>query len=565
MAFGNQLRLSVVQGCMKKRNKKAMIITAIVMLTGILFVLAGFFGGWFLSLFSKEFDYKNIQPEDLGKTVRTDVFVYYDDIDIEDKALQVLGDVSSDDDLAFILVDLSALSEKEKDMYFSMTARHITIQGRLRAVDDAEYQETIESLYRLYDDFLYERLSDPENNYTEEEKAEKIEIYHQYLRDPVIPYCIELDSVSGFDWTPFIPAGIILFVIALILEICFVFKLKKRIVLPIVFGLMIVIPGIMFFNHIRTILSIHKINDDLYTLKNYECTDTQAMLDSNATDINGLLDWICANHFYGMPNPFEADFDFGCAAFAAVTPEGDHIFGRNFDFPETDTLLIYSHPEGAYESIGMADIGVFGVGHTYPISPDSPLGRLVMILAPYVVVDGMNEMGVGAGILQLSVEETHQDQGKPDLLVFCAIRGILDYCASVDEALAFLESYDIHSDTEYDYHLFITDRSGRYVVVEWLDGQMVVTERPSCTNSVVAPGEFYDMGDPDERMGTIDACLDTDRIVTEQEAMEILDNVHNKNGMTEWSCIYNLDDFTVTICLDADYGQSYTFSAEELR
>ena len=549
---------------MKKRNKKAIIITAIVMLIGVLLVLAGFFGGWFLSLFSKEFDYKNIQPEDLGKTVRTDVFVYYDNIDIEDKALQLLGDVSSDDEFAFILVDLSALSEKEKDMYFSMTARHITIQGRLRAVDDAEYQETIESLYRLYDDFIYERLSDPENNYTEEEKAEKIEIYHQYLRDPVIPYCIELDSVSGFDWTPFIPAGIILFVIALIFEICFVFKLKKRIVLPIVFGLMIVIPGIMFFNHIRTILSIHKINDDLYTLKNYECTDTQAMLDSNASDINGLLDWISAKHFYGMPNPFEADFDFGCAAFAAVTPEGDHIFGRNFDFPETDTLLIYSHPEGAYESIGMADIGVFGVGHTYPISPDLPLGRIVMILAPYVVVDGMNEMGVGAGILQLSIEETHQDQGKPDLLVFCAIRGILDYCASVDEALAFLESYDIHSDTDYDYHLFITDRTGRYVVVEWLDGEMVVTEHPSCTNSVVAPGEFYDMGDPDERMGTIDACLDTDRIVTEQEAMEILDKVHNKNGMTEWSCIYNLDDFTVTICLDADYGQSYTFSAEEL-
>ncbi|MCR5328753.1 MAG: linear amide C-N hydrolase [Saccharofermentans sp.] len=549
---------------MKKRNKKAIIITAIVMLIGVLLVLAGFFGGWFLSLFSKEFDYKNIQPEDLGKTVRTDVFVYYDNIDIEDKALQVLGDVSSDDDFAFILVDLSALSEKEKDMYFSMTASHITIQGRLRAVDDAEYQETIESLYRLYDDFLYERLSDPENNYTEEEKAEKIEIYHQYLRDPVIPYCIELDSVSGFDWTPFIPAGIILFVIALIFEICFVFKLKKRIVLPIVFGLMIVIPGIMFFNHIRTILSIHKINDDLYTLKNYECTDTQAMLDSNASDINGLLDWICAKHFYGMPNPFEADFDFGCAAFAAVTPEGDHIFGRNFDFPETDTLLIYSHPEGAYESIGMADIGVFGVGHTYPISPDSPLGRIVMILAPYAVVDGMNEMGVGAGILQLSLEETHQDQGNPDLLVFCAIRGILDYCASVDEALAFLESYDIHSDTDCDYHLFITDRTGRYVVVEWLDGEMVVTERPSCTNSVVAPGEFYDMGDPDERMGTIDACLDTDHIVTEQEAMEILDKVHNKNDMTEWSCIYNLDDFTVTICLDADYGQSYTFSAEEL-
>lgn len=118
------------------------------MLIGVLLVLAGFFGGWFFSLFSKDFDYKNIQPDDLGKTIRTDVAVYYDDIDIEDKTLQALGDISFDDEYAFILLDLSALSEKEKEMYYSMSARYITIQGRLRAVDDAEYQEIIESLYK---------------------------------------------------------------------------------------------------------------------------------------------------------------------------------------------------------------------------------------------------------------------------------------------------------------------------------------------------------------------------------------------------------------------------------
>ena len=561
--MGERIRVTG-EGCMRKRNKKAIIVTAIIMLIGILLVLAGFFGGWFISLFSKDFDYKNIQPDDLGKTVRTDIFVYYDDIDIENKTLQFLGDMNSEDYM-FILLDLSALSEEDKALYYSRTATYMTIQGTLRAVDDAEYQETIESRYMLYEDLLYEKLNDPENNYSEEEKAEKMETYHQYLSDSVIPYCIELESVSGFDWTPFIPAGVIIFLLAFIFEICFVFKLKKRVVLPIVFGLMIVIPAVMFFDHIRTILSINKVSDDLYTMKNYECTDTAGMLNSNATDINGLMDWIMADHFYGMPNPIDADFDFGCSTFAAVTPEGDHVFGRNFDFPETDTLLIYSHPDGAYESIGMADLGVFGVGHTYPISPDSPLGEIVMMISPYIVVDGMNEMGVGVGILQLNVEETHQDNGKPDLLVFCAIRGILDNCASVDEALTFLDSYDIHSDTECDYHLFITDTSGRYVVVEWLDGEMVVTERPSCTNSIVAPGEFYDMGYPDGRLGTIDACLEEDPVVTEQEAMGILELVQNEDGMTEWSCIYNLDDFTVTVCLDCDYANPYTFSAEEFR
>ena len=103
---------------MRKRNKKAIIITAVLMLIGILLVLAGFFGGWFMGLFAGDFDYKNIKPEDMGRTVKTDVVVYYDDIDLKDKTLQVLGPLNSDD-YKFILLDISRLSEKDKNIYYS--------------------------------------------------------------------------------------------------------------------------------------------------------------------------------------------------------------------------------------------------------------------------------------------------------------------------------------------------------------------------------------------------------------------------------------------------------------
>ena len=92
---------------------------------------------------------------------------------------------------------------------------------------------------------------------------------------------------------------------------------------------------------------------------------------------------------------------------------------------------------------------------------------------------------------------------------------------------------------------------------------MVVTEYPYCTNSVIAPGNYYDMGDPDDRISTIDENLGPSLVATEQEAMDILDKVHNKQGLTEWSCVYNLDDFTVSICLDADFGTTYTFSVTD--
>ena len=52
-------------------------------------------------------------------------------------------------------------------------------------------------------------------------------------------------------------------------------------------------------------------------------------------------------------------------------------------------------------------------------------------------------------------------------------------------------------------------------------------------------------------------------VVAESEAMMILDEV--SCSLTEWSCVYNLDDFTVSICLDTDYENVYTFRADELR
>ena len=539
----------------KKRNKKAIIITAIVMFAGILLVLAGFFGGWFVGLFYEDFDFKTITPDDLGKNVETDIMVYYDDIDLEDKTLQLVGDMSGD--FKYILLDFSQAGDDTLQSYYSRNFQYITISGRLRAVDDAEYQEVAESLYRLYD-YLYEK-----NNLRE--RGVTLDEFHEFMLEPVIPYCIEVRSIDSFNWMPFIPVGIVIFVVALLFEICFIFKLKKRIVIPVVLGILILIPLIMFFDHIRTMLTINKVTDGLYTMTNLECTDTQSMLDSGSGSIEDMLIWISDNHLYGMAGLLgENKVGFGCSAFAAVTPEGDHLFGRNFDLFETDILLVYSNPDGAYESIGIADLGFLGVGQTAPISPDSATGKLIMVITPYMVVDGMNEKGVGTGILQLNIEETHQDNGKPDLLVFCAIRGILDNCASVDEALEFLNSYDIQSGLDADYQLFITDTSGKYVVVEWLGGEMTVVEYPCCTNSVIAPGEYYNMGDPDDRLDTMVGCLGNDMVVTETEAMAILDLVHNED-MTEWSCVYNLDDFTISICLDSDYENVYTFSASDLK
>ena len=123
------------------------------MLVGILLVLAGFFGGWFVGLFYEDLDYQNLSDEDLGKPVETDIFVYYDDIELENKTMQLVGHMN--EEYKFILLDFSQVSDEVEKSYYSKNLQNIAISGTLRAVDDAEYQEVAESLFRLYD-YLYE-------------------------------------------------------------------------------------------------------------------------------------------------------------------------------------------------------------------------------------------------------------------------------------------------------------------------------------------------------------------------------------------------------------------------
>ena len=123
------------------------------MLAGILLALAGLFGGWFVGLFYKDFDYKNIKSEDLGKEIRTDIKVYYDQLNMQGKALQLFGDMEGDS--AFLLLDLSLTGEKGERLYYSKYLQHITISGRLRAISDAEFKELCEKLYEEYDPYYY--------------------------------------------------------------------------------------------------------------------------------------------------------------------------------------------------------------------------------------------------------------------------------------------------------------------------------------------------------------------------------------------------------------------------
>lgn len=95
------------------------------------------------------------------------------------------------------------------------------------------------------------------------------------------------------------------------------------------------------------------------------------------------------------------------------------------------------------------------------------------LAAPYVMMDGMNEMGFSIGVLLIrGVEPTHQETDKLDLTTTSAMRWLLDKAATVEEAIGMLENMDMHASANASYHFQMADAQGDSAVIEYIDNQL---------------------------------------------------------------------------------------------
>ena len=237
----------------------------------------------------------------------------------------------------------------------------------------------------------------------------------------------------------------------------------------------------LFQAELRTLNTIERVDDtDLFTmtyLGDYGLDDFLAQ--GGASNDNELLDFLMQKLLKGLPLRFDIP-DLGCSTFAAETPEGDAIFGRNFDMYYSPALFVRTAPEDGYRSISMVNLSYIGFGEDK--LPTSLLDSLLTLAAPYVPLDGLNEKGLAVGVLLIDTEPTDQQTDKPDITTTTAIRLLLDRAATVDEALALLRQYDMHASANSCYHFQIADAAGRAVVVEYIGDEMNVVESPRATN-----------------------------------------------------------------------------------
>jgi len=253
---------------------------------------------------------------------------------------------------------------------------------------------------------------------------------------------------------------------------------------------------------------------------------------------------------------------FGCSTLSAAASNGDRLFGRNFDWYTCNALIVESIPEDGYVSISTVntDFITAGTGLPSQMIPE----YLLTLAALYAPLDGMNEKGFAVSVNMIQDRATiRQETDKPDLTTTTAVRLLLNQAASVEDALELLSQYDLHASMGWMVHFAMADVTGRSVVVEYIDQQMVVTETPVVTNFYLTPGDKYGIGTAQSmtRYKTLMDTLKTSQTLEMKDMQDALESVskhHFSDGeTTEWSIVFNLSTGEVWYAHREDFTQWY--------
>ena len=184
---------------------------------------------------------------------------------------------------------------------------------------------------------------------------------------------------------------------------------------------------------------------------------------------------------YYHPPITPAPAQYGCSALTTRTPENGILMGRNFDFSSATGLILHTIPKRGYETINTFNVEFFGFGKDW--KPEGFVNQYMALSSLFFALDGINEKGLAVADLMAGDDAvTQQETGKPALTTTSAISYLLKNAATVEEALELLRGIDMHSDIGAAHHYAIADASGKSVVVEYVDNEIVVVDSPAVTN-----------------------------------------------------------------------------------
>lgn len=357
-------------------------------------------------------------------------------------------------------------------------------------------------------------------------------------------------------------------------------KKSKKIFIAVLAVILVAVIGALavFQGEARTLLSVKEKGDTgIYDVNYAADYKLDELLEAGgASTEEQLVQYIIKTMLKGLPIevPYEIP-NLACSTFYAETPEKGYIFGRNLDNQTTDLAVIRTNPKGAYSSVSVVNLSFLGYNESY--TPDKLSDRLNTLATAYFPLDGVNEKGLAVGVLQLQAPATAQDNGKPDVGTTLAIRAMLDKCATADEAIELLKSFDMFAAAKGCYHFQIADATGNSVVVSYADNEMIITDKEA--KGFMAATNFYlhDVPFEYEKQG-LDRYEILEKTLTEkksvlsaEEGMRLLHDVRitgtdpDEKGRvysTQWSSIYDLTNPSLSLCSDMNYDDVYVYEVK---
>ena len=253
---------------------------------------------------------------------------------------------------------------------------------------------------------------------------------------------------------------------------------------------------------------------------------------------------------------------FACTCFASLNVEGNKIFGRNFDWYKHPALILFTNPPDAYKSVSIVDLHYLGYIDDNEIPSEEEKKRLMEV--PFWPYDGMNEHGLGVGMMAVSHAEDRYDPKKLTIFSIHLIRLMLDYAKDVEGALSLLENYNILFRTPL--HFFVADASGHSAVIEFKKGKRYILRNHESyqvsTNFVISDVALADRKDACWRYRKASNMLDkANGKLNEKQAMNVLKNVSKED--TLWSAVYNLTTRDIFVTMGKNYNKVYKFNIRD--
>jgi penicillin V acylase-like amidase (Ntn superfamily) len=177
-------------------------------------------------------------------------------------------------------------------------------------------------------------------------------------------------------------------------------------------------------------------------------------------------------------------------------------------------------------------------------------------------MDGVNDRGLAISCMTANESRLPPtDRARPTVVVTTLMRLVLDFADTTDEALAIMRRFNLDFDG-VPCHFLVADRTGKSVVVEFVDGQIETVPTTGrwqvSTNHLLFEKSAEENDAACDRYRTAAARLeDSSQSLNAAEVMQLMAAISAENR-TMWTSLYDLTTGDYQIAYRRHYDNLFT-------